>query len=113
MIAHIDGPNPQITFKNIAATSEEAKVKRANDPFAVSFGYKYKGGEAASNAFVSTLLICPFPNEWTPEIQKEDNTKQSPPSTRKIIIKAGEFKDDITLKYSKGKTSVTFKREEI
>jgi len=113
MITHIDGPNPQIAFKNITATSEEAKVKRANDPFAVSFGYKYKGVEAASNTFVSTLLICPFPKEWTPEIQKDESDKQRTSSIRKIIIKSGEFKDDVTLRYAKGKTSVTFKREKI
>jgi hypothetical protein len=102
VIAHINGLKPKITLKNIKKGLSRG-VKRAT---VVNFGYKHKEG-----GFVSTLLLCPFPNDWTPEIQEEkiDGTKDS--STKKIIVNAGEFKDIITLRYLKGKTLVDFKRK--
>jgi hypothetical protein len=101
VIAHINGPIPDITFKKIKKVLKE-KAKRAS---IANFGYKHKEGK-----FVSTLLICPFPNDWTPEIKEEklDGSKNS--LIKKIIVKAGGFKDIITLRYLKGKTSVMFKR---
>jgi heparan-sulfate lyase len=93
VIAHINGPIPDITLKKIK------KGKRVKAASVANFGYKHKEGE-----FVSTLLLCPFPNDWTPEIQKDSSTK-------KIIVNAGEFKDIITLRYLKGKTLVDFKRK--
>jgi hypothetical protein len=105
MISHINGPNPNIIFKDIGKSLKESRVKPKKISSVVNFGYKHKKGE-----FVSTFLICPFPNDWTPEVQEEKLDEAKNSSIKKITVKAGKFKDTITLKYLKGKTSVTFKR---